>query len=150
MQCAEVELDPQEAAIAEAGSLMYMDQAIEMKTIFGDGGSAGQSISDKFLSAGKRVLTGESLFLTQFTNLGYGKRHVTFAAPFPGKLLPQTSTCSTEKSFAGKMPFSALQKGSLSVSNFNADSAQGSSAVRALSCKNLKETAWPSFTRAEQ
>lgn len=87
MQCAEVELDPQEAAIAEAGSLMYMDQAIEMKTIFGDGGSAGQSISDKFLSAGKRVLTGESLFLTQFTNLGYGKRHVTFAAPFPGKII---------------------------------------------------------------
>lgn len=68
MQCVEVEPDPQEAAIAEAGSLMYMDQAIEMKTIFGDGGSAGQSISDKFLSAGKRVLTGESLFLTQFTN----------------------------------------------------------------------------------
>lgn len=87
MQCVEVELDPQEAAVAEAGSLMYMDQAIEMKTIFGDGGAAEQSILDKFLSAGKRVLTGESLFLTQFTNLGYGKRHVTFAAPFPGKII---------------------------------------------------------------
>lgn len=87
MQCVEVELDPQEAAVAEAGSLMYMDDAIEMKTIFGDGGAKEQSILDKFLSAGKRVLTGESLFLTQFTNLGYGKRHVTFAAPYPGKII---------------------------------------------------------------
>ncbi len=88
MQCVEVELDPQEAAIAEAGSLMYMDDAIEMQTIFGDGGAQNQGILGKFLSAGKRVLTGESLFLTVYTNQGYGKRHVTFAAPFPGKVIP--------------------------------------------------------------
>jgi uncharacterized protein (TIGR00266 family) len=87
MQCVEIELDPQEAAIAEAGSLMFMDQAIEMRTIFGDGSDKEKGILDKFLSAGKRVLTGESLFLTQYHNAGYGKRHATFAAPYPGKIL---------------------------------------------------------------
>ncbi len=88
LQCVEIELDPQESAIAEAGSLMMMDQAIEMKTIFGDGAGKEQSMLDKFLTAGKRVLTGESLFLTVYTNHGFGKRHVTFAAPYPGKVLP--------------------------------------------------------------
>ncbi len=88
LQCVQIELDPQESVIAEAGSLMMMDQAIEMKTIFGDGSAQEQGFMDKFLSAGKRVLTGESLFLTVYTNHGYGKRHVTFAAPFPGKIVP--------------------------------------------------------------
>lgn len=87
MQCVEVELDPQEAVVAEAGSLMYMDQAIEMATVFGDGSNENQGILGKFLSAGKRVLTGESLFLTQYINAGHGKRHVTFASPFPGKIM---------------------------------------------------------------
>lgn len=87
MQCVEIELDPSEAAIAEAGSLMYMDEAIEMRTIFGDGSEQDQGILGKFLTAGKRVLTGESLFLTEYTNRGYGKRHATFASPYPGKIL---------------------------------------------------------------
>jgi len=86
LQCVEIELDPQETVIAEAGSLMMMDDGIEMTTIFGDGANKSQGLFDKFLSAGKRVLTGESLFLTAYTNRGYGKRHVTFASPYPGKV----------------------------------------------------------------
>jgi len=88
LQCVEIELDPQESVVAEAGSLMYMDEAMEMKTIFGDGSNQDGGILGKLMSAGKRVLTGESLFLTAYTNLGYGKRHITFAAPYPGKVVP--------------------------------------------------------------
>jgi uncharacterized protein (TIGR00266 family) len=88
LQCVEIELDPQESVVAEAGSLMMMDQAIEMRTIFGDGSGQEQGLLGKFMSAGRRVLTGESLFLTAYTNHGFGKRHVTFAAPYPGKILP--------------------------------------------------------------
>lgn len=88
LQCVEIELDNQESVVAEAGSLMYMDQAIEMETIFGDGSNKENGIFDKILSAGKRVLTGESLFLTAYTNMAYGKRHITFAAPYPGKVIP--------------------------------------------------------------
>lgn len=88
LQCVQIELDPQESVVAEAGSLMMMDDTIEMRTIFGDGSHKDQGIFSKFLSAGKRVLTGESLFLTAYTNHGFGKRHVTFAAPYPGKVVP--------------------------------------------------------------
>ncbi|MBC8001375.1 MAG: TIGR00266 family protein [Opitutaceae bacterium] len=88
MQYVEVELDPQEAAIAEAGGMMYMEEGIQMETIFGDG-SAGQSgFMSKLLGAGKRLLTGESLFMTVFQNQGMGKKKVAFAAPYPGKIVP--------------------------------------------------------------
>lgn len=89
MQCVEIELDPQETAIAESGSFMMMDQDIQMETIFGDGSkqSASSGIFGKLMSAGKRLLTGESLFMTAFTNLGYNKKKVTFAAPYPGKII---------------------------------------------------------------
>jgi uncharacterized protein (TIGR00266 family) len=87
MQCVEIELDPQETVVAEAGSLMYMDNDIEMATIFGDGAEQ-QSFMGKMFSAGKRVLTGESLFMTAYTNGGQGKKHATFAAPYPGKVIP--------------------------------------------------------------
>jgi len=89
MQFVEVELDPGESAVAEAGSMMYMTQAIEMETIFGDGSQpANRGIVDALVGAGKRLLTGESLFMTVFTNAGQGKQHVSFAAPYPGKILP--------------------------------------------------------------
>jgi len=81
MQCIEIELDPQEAVVAEAGSLMMMDSAIIMETIFGDGRAQQQSFFGKLLTAGKRVLTGESLFMTGYTNIGSTKQQVTFAAP---------------------------------------------------------------------
>jgi uncharacterized protein (TIGR00266 family) len=89
MQFVEVELDPQESVIAESGSFMMMDDAIQMQTIFGDGSQPQQGgIFGKLLSAGKRVLTGESLFMTVFTNVGAGKRRVSFAAPYTGRIIP--------------------------------------------------------------
>jgi uncharacterized protein (TIGR00266 family) len=88
MQFVEVELDPGESAIAEAGSMMYMTPAIEMETIFGDGSGAQRSgVMGALLGAGKRLITGESLFMTVFTNQGSGKQQVAFAAPYPGKIL---------------------------------------------------------------
>jgi uncharacterized protein (TIGR00266 family) len=89
MQFVEVELDPGESAVAEAGAMMYKDPSVQMQTIFGDG-SHQDTFVDKLVSAGKRVLTGESLFMTVFTHTGGGKAHVAFAAPFPGNILPMT------------------------------------------------------------
>jgi uncharacterized protein (TIGR00266 family) len=89
MQFVEVELDPGEAAIGEAGSMMFMDAAIGMDTVFGDGRqNAGGGLFGKLLSAGKRLVTGESLFTTVYTNGGNTKQRVAFAAPYPGKILP--------------------------------------------------------------
>ena len=90
MQFVEVELDPGEAAIGEAGSMMFMDAGISMDTVFGDAsaGSGGGGLFGKLLSAGKRLVTGESLFTTVYTNQTGGKQRVAFAAPYPGKILP--------------------------------------------------------------
>jgi uncharacterized protein (TIGR00266 family) len=89
MQFVEVELDPGESAIAEAGSMMYMTPGIGMETVFGDGSQQGRAagVMGALLGAGKRLLTGESLFMTLFTNGGAGKQQVAFAAPYPGKIL---------------------------------------------------------------
>lgn len=87
MQCVSIELDPRETVVAEPGALLYMDGEIEMDTIFGDGSRSG-GILDSLFSAGKRFLTGESLFMTSYTNMGLGKAKVHFAAPFPGKIIP--------------------------------------------------------------
>ncbi|WP_416439414.1 TIGR00266 family protein [Phnomibacter sp. MR] len=89
MQYVDVELDPGETAIAEAGAFMMMDDGIQMQTIFGDGSQQqGGGLLNKLFSAGKRLLTGESLFMTAFTNVGHGKRRVAFASPYPGKIIP--------------------------------------------------------------
>lgn len=89
LQFVELELDPRETAIAESGAMMMMDDGITMQTIFGDG-SAQQPTGffGKLMSAGKRVLTGESLFMTAFTNEGQGKKRISFAAPYTGKIIP--------------------------------------------------------------
>lgn len=87
MQYVEIELDPQEAVVAEAGSFMMMDNGIQMQTIFGDGSNQTERIMGKLFSAGKRLLTGESLFMTVFLNQYQGKRKVSFAAPYPGKII---------------------------------------------------------------
>lgn len=88
MQCIEIELDPQETAIAESGSFMMMEDGIQMETIFGDGAKQQSGgFFGKLLSAGKRLITGESLFMTAFTNTGQGKKRVSFASPYPGKIL---------------------------------------------------------------
>jgi uncharacterized protein (TIGR00266 family) len=88
MQFVEVELDPGEAAVGEAGSLMYMDAGIDMDTVFGDGSAQQGGIFGKLLGAGKRLVTGESLFTTVYTNQARQKQRVAFAAPYPGKILP--------------------------------------------------------------
>ncbi len=87
MQHVEIELDPQETAIAESGSFMMMENGIEMQTIFGDGSQQTGGLMGKLFSAGKRLLTGESLFMTAFTNMGEGKKKVNFASPYPGKII---------------------------------------------------------------
>lgn len=90
MQYVEIELDPNESAVAESGAFMMMDDGIQMQTIFGDGSAnQGSGLIGKIVTAGKRLLVGESLFMTAFTNAGgVGKRKVSFAAPYPGKIIP--------------------------------------------------------------
>jgi len=88
MQYVEIELDPQEGVIAEAGSFLMMDDGIKMETVFGDGSQKDKGFLGKILGAGKRILTGESLFMTAFYNVLSDKRKVSFASPYPGKILP--------------------------------------------------------------
>jgi uncharacterized protein (TIGR00266 family) len=88
MQNVQVELDPGEAAIAEAGGLMYMEDGIGMETIFGDGSRQSSGFLDALVGAGKRLLTGESLFMTGFMNQSQTKKKLAFAAPYPGKIMP--------------------------------------------------------------
>ena len=89
MQFVEIMLDPGETVVAEAGAMMYMDEWIEMNTVFGDGsGREEKDFMGKLFSAGKRMLTGESLFMTTFTNRGHEKKCLAFAAPYPGKIIP--------------------------------------------------------------
>lgn len=113
MQFVEVELDPQESVVAEAGAMMMMSSGIQMETIFGDG--SGQDSTGGFMgklfSAGKRVLTGESLFMTVFTNTGYGKQQVSFAAPYPGKIIPMNLSEYNGKIICQKDSFLCAAKG---------------------------------------
>lgn len=88
IQLVEIELDPNETVIAEAGAMMYMDEGVAFETKMGDGSNPNQGLMAKLLQAGARVLTGESLFLTHFTNRGFGKKHVAFSAPYPGTIVP--------------------------------------------------------------
>lgn len=112
MQFVEVELDPQETVIAEAGSFMMMENDIQMETIFGDGSEGGTSgFMGKLFNAGKRILTGESLFMTAFTNQGYSKKHVSFAAPYPGKIIPMDLSELGGKLICQKDAFLAAAKG---------------------------------------
>ena len=88
IQFVEIELDPNETIIAEAGTMVYMEQGITYETRMGDGASPDRGMMDKIFQAGSRLLTGESLFLTHFTNRGPGKSKVAFAAPYPGTIIP--------------------------------------------------------------
>jgi len=88
IQFVEVELDPNETVIAEAGTMVYMDDGISFETRMGDGSQDDQGVMGKLFQAGSRLLTGESLFITHFTNRGYGKRKIAFAAPYPGTIIP--------------------------------------------------------------
>ena len=112
LQFVEIELDPNETAIAESGSFMMMENDIAMQTIFGDG-SQQQSggFLGKILSAGKRLLTGESLFMTAFTNVGNGKKKVSFGAPYTGKIIPLDLQMLNGKIIAQKDAFLCAAKG---------------------------------------
>lgn len=111
MQYVEIELDPQEIVIAEAGSFMMMDNNIQMETIFGDGSEQQSGLFGKLVSAGKRVLTGESLFMTAFLNQNNTKSKVSFAAPYPGKIIPIDLTQFGEKFICQKDSFLCAAKG---------------------------------------
>ncbi|MDF2190742.1 TIGR00266 family protein [Paraflavitalea sp. CAU 1676] len=111
MQYVEVELDPNETAIAESGAFMMMDDGIQMQTLFGDGSQPQQGLLGKLMSAGKRILTGESLFMTAFTNVGHGKRRVSFASPYPGKIIPLDLSLLEGKIVAQKDSFLCAAKG---------------------------------------
>ena len=113
MQFVEIELDPGESVIAEAGAMMYMEGGIEMETIFGDGSQKSKSggLMGKFLSAGKRVVTGESLFMTLFGNDASEKKHVAFAAPYPGSIIPVDLTTVNQELICQKDAFLCAAKG---------------------------------------
>ncbi|WP_028548245.1 TIGR00266 family protein [Paenibacillus sp. UNC451MF] len=111
MQYVEIELDPSESVVAEAGSLMMMDGNIRMQTIFGDGSDENKGFVGKLFGAGKRLLTGESLFMTVFTNHGYQKEKVSFASPYPGHILPMDLSQLGGKLICQKDSFLCAAKG---------------------------------------
>jgi uncharacterized protein (TIGR00266 family) len=111
MQCVEVELDPNETVIAESGSFMFMDDGIEMATVFGDGSGRTDSFFGKLMTAGKRLLTGESLFITTFTNIVHDKQRVAFAAPYAGKIVPLDLSLLDGKVICQKDAFLCAAKG---------------------------------------
>lgn len=111
MQYVEIELDPQEAVVAEAGSFMMMDTDIQMDTIFGDGSNQNKGVLGSLLSAGKRILTGEGLFMTSFLNTSNNKRRLSFASPYPGKILPIDLTEKQGKFICQKDAFLCAAKG---------------------------------------
>ncbi len=111
MQYVELELDPQEAVIAEAGNFMMMDDGIRMDTIFGDGSKQNEGFLGKVLGAGKRLLTGESLFMTIFSNEIQGKKRISFASPYPGKIIPIDLTQFNGKFICQKDAFLCAAKG---------------------------------------
>ncbi|MFC4687190.1 TIGR00266 family protein [Epilithonimonas pallida] len=109
LQCVEIELDPNEAVIAEPGSFMMMNDGIKMETLFGDGSNSG--LMNKLFTAGRRMLTGESLFMTVFTNTSGQKRQVSFAAPYTGKIIPLNLSDYAEKIICQKDSFLCAAKG---------------------------------------
>jgi uncharacterized protein (TIGR00266 family) len=111
MQFVEVELDPNEATVAEAGGMMYMEDGIEMETIFGDGSAPQSGFLGALMGAGKRLLTGESLFMTVFLNRTTQKRRIAFGAPYPGKIVPVHLAELGGELIAQKDSFLAAAKG---------------------------------------
>lgn len=111
MQIVSIELDPQETVIAEAGSMNWMDTEIKFEAKMGDGSQPEKGIFGKLLDVGKRVLTGESIFLTHFTNEGQGKKEVSFAAPYPGSIIPLDLTSVNGEILCQKDAFLCAAKG---------------------------------------
>jgi uncharacterized protein (AIM24 family) len=143
MQFVEVELDPGEAAIGEAGSMMFMESGIEMDTVFGDGAKQEGGFFGKLMGAGKRLITGESLFTTVYTNQGQGKKRVAFAAPYPGKIIPMDLKVLGGTLICQKDSFLCAARGvSLGIA-LQQKLGTGFSVVKASSCKSWRAMAWP-------
>ena len=119
MQIVSIELDPQETVIAEAGSMNWMDTEIKFEAKMGDGSQPDKGIFGKLLDVGKRVLTGESIFLTHFTNEGLGKKEVSFAAPYPGSIIPLDLTTVNGEILCQKDAFLCAAKGTQVSIAFN-------------------------------
>lgn len=119
MQLVEVELDPQETVIAEAGAMSYMDDGIDFVAKMGDGSEADQGVMSKLFSAAKRSFTGESIFTTHFTNVGIGKRRVAFGAPYPGQIIPLDMTQVGERFVCQKDAFLCAALGTRLSVTFN-------------------------------
>jgi len=111
MQYVEIDLDPNEATVAEAGGMMYMDDGIEMETVFGDGSQQQGGFLGALVGAGKRLLTGESLFMTVFLNRAGQRRKVAFGAPYPGKIIPVHLSEIVGETIAQKDSFLCAAKG---------------------------------------
>ncbi len=111
LQFVEIELDPSEAVVAEAGGMMYMEDGIAMETIFGDGSARPGGLLGSLLGAGKRLLTGESLFMTVFQNQGTSRRKVAFGAPYPGRIVPLPLASLGGELLAQKDSFLCAAKG---------------------------------------
>ena len=120
IQIVEVELDPQETVVAEAGTMCYMEQDITFETKMGDGSDPNQGVLGKILSAGSRLLTGESVFMTHFTNHGTGKSHVAFSAPYPGTVIPiDLQNCHNNEIIVQRDGFLCAAKGTKISITFN-------------------------------
>ena len=119
MQLVEVELDPGETVIAEAGAMNYMEEAIDFETKMGDGSQPDEGFMGKLFSAGKRVITGESLFTTHFSNRGYSKQRVAFSAPYPGTIIPMDMSKLGNTIFCQKDAFLAAALGTQISIAFN-------------------------------
>jgi uncharacterized protein (TIGR00266 family) len=120
IQVLEIELDPNETVIAEAGAMVYMEEGIDFQTKMGDGSNPSQGFLGKLVSAGSRLITGESLFMTHFSHHGYGKSRVAFSAPYPGTILPiDLSTVRNNSLIAQKDAFLAAALGTKLSIHFN-------------------------------
>ncbi|GAB3194840.1 uncharacterized protein (TIGR00266 family) [Pontibacter aydingkolensis] len=120
IQVLEIELDTNETVIAEAGAMVYMEEGIDFETKMGDGSNPSQGFLGKLVSAGSRLITGESLFMTHFTHRGHGKSHVAFSAPYPGTILPiDLSTTRNNSLIAQKDAFLAAALGTKLSIHFN-------------------------------
>lgn len=148
MQLVEVELDPGEAAIGEAGSMMFMEAGIAMDTIFGDGSQQQTGFFGKLLGAGKRLITGESLFTTIYSNNASSKQRVAFAAPYPGKILPMDLKQLGGMLICQKDSFLCAARGFRWAFTSSRSFRWDSSAVRASSCSAWRAMEWPLCMRA--
>jgi len=125
IQYVTIELDPRETVVAEAGAMMFMDQQIKFEAKMGDGSNPNEGIFSKLMSAGKRMLTNESLFITHFTNEGTGKRTVSFAAPYPGKIIPMDLAKLDGKIICQKDAFLCAALGTKLTIEFNKNLGAG-------------------------